>query len=57
MNFCSMIHDLSTVPSRVELANDILDVTVIVMVTLILDKEQFNVNEQINLIVSDIIKQ
>ena len=47
MNFCSVIHDLSTVPSRI--SEDILDVTVIVMVTLILDKEQFNVNEKINL--------
>jgi hypothetical protein len=40
-----------------ELVNDILDVTVIVMAILILDKEQFNVNEKINHIVSGVIKQ
>jgi hypothetical protein len=45
MNFRPMIYDLSTVPSRI--CDDIFDVTGIVMVILILDKQQFNVNEKI----------
>ena len=49
MNFRPMIYDLSTVSSRI--CDDILDVTGIVMVILILDKQQFNVNEKIKEIV------